>query len=61
MWSVIIRPSGLSLDYLLEDEEAFAELATSDRSTCITSSLGLVLEPRAGVFKPSSLIAAAGG
>ncbi len=50
----------LLLDYLLEDEDTFAELAESDpQHLHHLLSLGLVLEPRAGVFKPSSLLAAA--
>lgn len=50
----------LLLDYLLEDEAAFAELAESEPLHLHhLLSLGLVLEPRAGSFKPSSLVEAA--
>ena len=50
----------LLLDYLLEDEETFAELAKADPLHLHhLLSLGLVLEPRPGVFKPSSLVGVA--
>lgn len=48
----------LLLDYLLEDEAGFMELIESDpQSLHHLLSLGLVLEPQPGVFKPSSLVA----
>jgi hypothetical protein len=51
----------LMLDYLLEDEQAFTELAEAEpQSLHHLLMLGLVLEPRPGVFRPSSLIAGPG-
>jgi hypothetical protein len=47
----------LLLDYLLEDQEAFAELAEAEpQQLHHLLKLGLVLEPRPGQYRPSSMV-----